>query len=34
MPERIKNEGDIFKGVLGKEIDLEKVLKKIDTVFG
>ena len=34
MPERIKTEGDIFKSVLGKGIDLEKVLKKIDTVFG
>lgn len=34
MSERIKAEGDIFKGVLGKGIDLEKVLKKIDSVFG
>jgi len=34
MPGRIKTEGDIFKGVLGKGIDLGKVLKKIDTVFG
>ena len=33
MPARIKTEGDIFNGVLGKGIDLEKVLKKIDTVF-
>ncbi|MEJ7740582.1 MAG: DNA ligase D [Chitinophagaceae bacterium] len=34
MLDRIKNEGDLFKGVLGKGIDLEKVLKKISTVFG
>lgn len=27
--ERIKSEGDIFKGVLGKGIDLEKVIKKM-----
>ena len=27
--DRIKNEGDIFKPVLGKGIDLLKVLKKI-----
>ena len=27
--DRIKSEGDIFKPVLGKGIDLEKVLKKI-----
>jgi bifunctional non-homologous end joining protein LigD len=33
MPGRIKSEGDIFKGVLGKGIDLAKVLKKIATVF-
>jgi len=33
MLNRIKNEGDLFKGVLGKGIDLDQVLKKIDTVF-
>lgn len=33
MLKRIKNEGDLFKGVLGKGIDLDKVLKNIDTVF-
>lgn len=34
MMDRIKKEGDLFKGVLGKGIDLHKVLKKTDTVFG
>ena len=34
MLERVKSEGDLFKGVLGKGIDLQKVLKKIGTVFG
>jgi bifunctional non-homologous end joining protein LigD len=34
MLERIKSEGDIFKPVLGKGINLEKVLNKISTVFG
>ncbi|MBC7829121.1 MAG: DNA ligase D [Chitinophagaceae bacterium] len=33
MPERVKSEGDLFKGVLGKGIDMQKVLKKITTVF-
>ena len=33
MLERVKSEGDLFKGVLGKGIDLNKVLKKISTVF-
>ena len=32
--DRIKEQGDIFKGVLGKGIDLKKVVKKIETVFG
>lgn len=27
--DRIKQQGDIFKPVLGKGIDLEKVLKKL-----
>jgi bifunctional non-homologous end joining protein LigD len=31
--ERIKNEGDIFKPVLEKGIDLEKTLKKFNTFF-
>jgi bifunctional non-homologous end joining protein LigD len=34
MHERVKSEGDIFKGVLGRGIDLSKVLKKISTTFG
>lgn len=32
--DRLKEHGDIFKGVLGKEINLEKVLKKAEKVFG
>lgn len=32
--DRIKEQGDIFKGVLGKGINMEKVLKKINSVFG
>jgi bifunctional non-homologous end joining protein LigD len=27
--DRLKNEGDIFKGVLGKGIELEKIVKKL-----
>jgi bifunctional non-homologous end joining protein LigD len=34
VPSRLKAEGDLFKGLLGKGIDLEKVLKKISSVFG
>jgi bifunctional non-homologous end joining protein LigD len=34
MLQRVKREGDLFKGVLGKGIDMNKVLKKISTVFG
>ena len=30
---RLKENGDIFKGVLGKGINLEKVLKKIEPIF-
>lgn len=30
--DRLKNEGDIFKGVLGKGIDLKKALKKIESI--
>ena len=33
MPDRVKQEGDLFKGVLGKGINLDKVLKKMSTVF-
>jgi bifunctional non-homologous end joining protein LigD len=31
--DRIKNEGDLFKPVLGKGIDLEKTLQKLSTLF-
>jgi bifunctional non-homologous end joining protein LigD len=30
---RLKENGDLFKGVLGKGINLEKVLKKIESIF-
>ena len=32
--DRIKEQGDIFKGVLGKGINMEKVSRKINSVFG
>ena len=32
--ERVNEMGDIFKGVIGKGINLKQVLKKIETVFG
>ncbi|MDB5191820.1 MAG: ligase [Segetibacter sp.] len=32
--DRLKEVGDIFKGVLGKGVDLDKVLKKADKEFG
>lgn len=31
--DRLKEQGDIFKGVLGKGINLKKALKKMDSVF-
>ena len=31
--DRIKEQGDIFKGVMGKAIPLEKTLKALQTVF-
>lgn len=31
--DRLKTEGDLFKGVLGKGIDLEKVIKKAQSIF-
>jgi bifunctional non-homologous end joining protein LigD len=34
MHDRVKSQGDIFKGVLGKGIDLAKVLNKISSTFG
>jgi len=33
MIDRVKDQGDIFKGVLGKGIDLHKVIKKAASVF-
>lgn len=33
-PGRLKETGDLFKGVLGKGIDLEKTLKKVKSIFG
>ncbi|KAA5536154.1 DNA ligase D [Taibaiella lutea] len=32
--DRLKEQGDLFKGVLGKGIDMEKALKKANTTFG
>ncbi|MHA4895292.1 DNA ligase D [Pedobacter sp. PWIIR3] len=32
--DRVKSEGDLFKGVLGKGIDLEKTIKKAQSTFG
>ena len=34
MPARVKSEGDIFKGVLGKGINLEKARKQLQSIFG
>ncbi|MGZ3881272.1 MAG: DNA ligase D [Flavisolibacter sp.] len=34
MPARVKKEGDLFKGVLGKGINLQKAIKKIESLFG
>jgi bifunctional non-homologous end joining protein LigD len=31
--DRMKAEGDIFKPVLGKGVDLKKVIKKMNTAF-
>jgi bifunctional non-homologous end joining protein LigD len=33
MMDRIKEEGDLFKGVLGKGIDLQKVIEKINAIL-
>lgn len=32
--DRLKETGDLFKGVLGKGIDLEKIIKKAQSIFG
>jgi bifunctional non-homologous end joining protein LigD len=34
MPARLKAEGDIFKGVLGKAINMQKAIRKMETLFG
>lgn len=34
MPSRLKKEGDIFKGVLSKGINMQKAIKKIENLFG
>lgn len=34
MPGRLKKEGDIFKGVLGKGINMHKAIKKMESLFG
>jgi bifunctional non-homologous end joining protein LigD len=34
MPARLKKEGDIFKGVLSKGINMQKAIKKIESLFG
>lgn len=34
MPARLKKEGDLFKGVLGKGINMEKAIRKIESLFG
>jgi bifunctional non-homologous end joining protein LigD len=34
MVDRIKKEGDLFSGVLGKGIDIAKVLQKANSIFG
>jgi len=34
MPARLKKEGDLFKGVLGKGINIQKAIKKIENLFG
>jgi bifunctional non-homologous end joining protein LigD len=33
MVDRIKQEGDLFKGVIGKGINLEKAIKKMESVY-
>ncbi|HEX2396216.1 MAG TPA: DNA ligase D [Bacteroidales bacterium] len=33
VPDRLKTEGDVFKGVLDKGIDMEVVLKKAESLF-
>ncbi|HEY0058415.1 MAG TPA: hypothetical protein VGB56_04720, partial [Flavisolibacter sp.] len=33
IAERLASEGDLFKGVLGKGINLQKVLGKLETIM-
>jgi bifunctional non-homologous end joining protein LigD len=33
VPARLKDQGDLFKPVLGKGINLSKALKKMETLF-
>ncbi|HZF64766.1 MAG TPA: DNA ligase D, partial [Chitinophagaceae bacterium] len=34
VPDRLKEQGDIFKQVLGKGINMEKAIKKMESLFG
>jgi bifunctional non-homologous end joining protein LigD len=34
MPARLQKEGDIFKGVLNKGINMQKAIKKVESLFG
>lgn len=34
VPQRLKREGDLFKGVIGKGINMQKAIKKIESLFG
>jgi bifunctional non-homologous end joining protein LigD len=34
MPARLQKEGDLFKGVLGKGVNMQKAIKKIESLFG
>lgn len=34
LPQRLKAEGDLFKEVLGKGINMPKAIKKIESIFG
>lgn len=34
VPQRLKREGDIFKGVIGKGINMPKAIKRIESLFG
>lgn len=34
MPSRLKEQGDLFKGVLGKGINMQKAIRKMESQFG